>query len=101
MALTKERLALRLLRARERVGPEVSETTADWREREAVIRLALEALEWRANVEAMLSDGDPDVVRVHEGGGPEDLIGSLAVTMLKTRQQRDARKREAWKSRRP
>lgn len=44
---------------------------------------------WIENVEAMLSDGDADVVRVHEGGGPEDLRGSLAVTMIRTRKTRD------------
>lgn len=27
------------------------------------------ATKWRENVEAMLSSGDPDVIRCHEGGG--------------------------------
>lgn len=93
LEMSMDRLAVRLLHARNRVGPEVSATANDWLERETVIRLAMEALKWRENVEAMLSDGDPDVVRVHEGGGPEDLIASLAVTMLKTRRERDARVR--------
>ena len=39
-----------------------------------------------------LLQNDPDVVRVREGGGPEDLLMSLAVTMSKTRASRDARK---------
>jgi hypothetical protein len=49
-----------------------------------------EAKQWRENVEAMLSDGDPDVIRCHEGGGPEDLIGSLVLTVMRTRKRRDA-----------
>ncbi len=48
-----------------------------------------EAKEWRENVEAMLSTGDPDVVRCHEGGGPESLVGSLVLTMMRTRNSRD------------
>lgn len=53
------------------------------------LKLALEAISWRANVRAMLDAADPDIVRHHEGGGPEDLIASLAITMLKTRKHRD------------
>ncbi len=44
---------------------------------------------WRQNVEIMLSNGDPDVVRCHEGGGPEDLVGSLVLTVMRTRNSRD------------
>lgn len=44
---------------------------------------------WRDNVEFMLDDGDPDVIRAHEGGGPEDLIMSLVLTLNRTRAQRD------------
>lgn len=43
----------------------------------------------RANIEELLSHSDPDVVRCHEGGGPEDLIGSLVLTMMRTRNSRD------------
>lgn len=49
-----------------------------------------EAAQWRENVAALLDTPDPDVIRVHEGGGPEDLIMSLVVTMAKTRKSRDA-----------
>ena len=45
---------------------------------------------WRENVEAMLSSGDPDVVRCFEGGGPESLIGSLVLTVMRTRNSRDS-----------
>lgn len=36
-----------------------------------------------------LLEGDPDVVRVCEGGGMEEVLSSLAVTMHKTRDRRD------------
>lgn len=46
---------------------------------------------WIENVEVMLTDGDDqDVVRAHEGGGPEDLKMSLVVSFMKTRKTRDA-----------
>lgn len=49
-----------------------------------------EAKSWETNVESMLSDGDDaDVVRVREGGGPEDLKMSLVVSFMKTRKMRD------------
>lgn len=32
---------------------------------------------------------DPDTVRCREGGGPENILASLAVTMAKTREARD------------
>ncbi|USN16555.1 hypothetical protein POLEWNIK_00290 [Brevundimonas phage vB_BpoS-Polewnik] len=49
-----------------------------------------EAKSWDTNVESMLSDGDDaDVVRVREGGGPEDLKMSLVVSFMKTRKMRD------------
>ena len=47
------------------------------------------AEQWRDNVEALLSSGDPDVIRCHEGGGPESLIGSLVLTVMRTRNARD------------
>lgn len=47
------------------------------------------AAKWRENVEAMLSSGDQDVIRCREGGGPESLIGSLVLTMMRTRNARD------------
>ncbi len=47
-----------------------------------------ELKEWRENALELLKD-DTDVVRMHEGNGPESLVGSLAITMLKTRKQRD------------
>lgn len=53
-----------------------------------------EVREWRENVEAMLGDGDPDVIRCHEGGGPESLVGSLALTMIRTRKARDTAQAE-------
>lgn len=43
------------------------------------------------NILYILKD-DPDVIRAHEGGGPEDLNMSLALTMLKTRNNRDKKK---------
>jgi hypothetical protein len=48
-----------------------------------------EADAWRENVELLLA-GDPDVIRCHEGGGPEDMIMSLVLTMARTRKARDA-----------
>lgn len=49
-----------------------------------------EAKQWDTNVESLLSDGDDsDVVRVCEGGGPEDLKMSLVVSFMKTRKMRD------------
>lgn len=49
-----------------------------------------EAKQWDSNVESLLSDGDDaDVVRVCEGGGPEDLKMSLVVSFMKTRKMRD------------
>jgi len=50
------------------------------------------AAKWRENVEAILSNGDPDVIRCHEGGGPESLIGSLVLTMMRTRNARNKAK---------
>lgn len=44
---------------------------------------------WEDNVRTMLDDGDPDVIRAHEGGGPEDLVMSLVLTMARTRRTRD------------
>lgn len=38
--------------------------------------------EWNANVEAMLKDC-PFAVRMCEGNGPEELVGSLAITWVK------------------
>lgn len=38
---------------------------------------------------------DPDVVRCCEGGGPEDLLGTLSLTMHKTRNARDDWKQRA------
>lgn len=52
------------------------------------VRLQGELNEWRENALELLKD-DTDVVRMHEGGGPESLVGSLAITMIKTRKQRD------------
>lgn len=51
--------------------------------------------QWIENVQAMLSDGDPDVIRCREGGGPEDLIGSLVLTMMRTRNSRDKALKDA------
>lgn len=49
-----------------------------------------EAKLWDTNVEALLNEGDDaDVVRVCEGGGPEDLKMSLVVSFMKTRKMRD------------
>lgn len=45
--------------------------------------------QWIENVQSLLSDGDPDIIRCHEGGGPEDLIASLVLTMMRTRSSRD------------
>lgn len=53
------------------------------------------AEQWRENVEALLSSGDPDVIRCHEGGGPESLIGSLVLTMMRTRNARDKALRQS------
>ncbi len=40
------------------------------------------------NVKYILKD-DPDVIHACEGGGPEDLMMSLALTVLRTRNSRD------------
>lgn len=48
-----------------------------------------EAKEWDMNVESLLGNGDADVVRVREGGGPEDLKMSLVVSVEKARKTRD------------
>ena len=45
--------------------------------------------QWIENVQALLSSGDSDVIRCHEGGGPEDLIASLVLTVMRTRNSRD------------
>lgn len=44
---------------------------------------------WETNVLALLDSGDPDVVRVREGGGAEDLMMSLVVSVEKARKNRD------------
>ena len=43
---------------------------------------------WKENVRLLLAD-DPDVVRCCEGGGSESLIGSLCLTVMRTRKARD------------
>lgn len=48
-----------------------------------------ELTQWRENVTSLLAEPDPDVIRAHEGGGPEDLILSLVLTMARTRNMRD------------
>lgn len=48
-----------------------------------------EAKQWDMNVESLLGEEDTDVVRVCEGGGPEDLKMSLVVSFMKTRKMRD------------
>lgn len=48
-----------------------------------------EAKNWDMNVESLLSEQDADIVRVCEGGGPEDLKMSLVVSFMKTREMRD------------
>lgn len=47
-----------------------------------------------ANVDAILASGDRDVIRCREGGGPEDVGGSIVLTILRTRHQRDAAESE-------
>lgn len=49
----------------------------------------------KENVEALLDGRDEDIVRVREGGGPEDVAMSLAVTMGRTRKSRDMARRVA------
>ena len=49
-----------------------------------------EYLAWEACLKYMLSDGDSDVIRCREGGGPEDLMMSLVMTLAKTRKHRDS-----------
>lgn len=43
---------------------------------------------WHDNAVEILKD-DRDVVRMCEGGAPESLVGSIAITMIKTRKNRD------------
>lgn len=43
----------------------------------------------RDNILALLNSDDSAVVRVHEGGGPEDISLSIAVTFAKVKDQRD------------
>lgn len=51
---------------------------------EELARLALRALEHEENIEYLLNS-TPGAIRVCEGGGPEDLAHSLAVTFIKLR----------------
>lgn len=48
-----------------------------------------ELKEWVDNAEALL-ESDEDVVRMHEGGGPENLVGSVCISVVKARKNRDA-----------
>lgn len=43
---------------------------------------------WTDNVSEILKD-DIDVIRCHEGNGPERLVSSLVITLARTRKQRD------------
>lgn len=44
---------------------------------------------WVQNAEFLLSNGDPDVIRCREGGGPENVLQSLILTVSRTRSTRD------------
>lgn len=60
-------------------------------EQRLLVQLAREALLWRQNVETLLTDGDRDNLRAREGGGDEDLIMSLVLTLTKARAGRAGR----------
>lgn len=51
-------------------------------ERSTIAAQAKRIAEWNSNVEAMLKDC-PFAVRMCEGNGPENLVGSLAITWVK------------------
>jgi len=48
-----------------------------------------ELIQWRENVEYMLEHQFPNPVRVREGGGHEDLIMSLVVSVEKLKNVRN------------
>jgi hypothetical protein len=73
------------------VAPAIARLEAALREGAAVenwLAAEAEVEHLRSNILALL-ENDKDVVRVREGGGPEDICASLAVTVVKTRKHRD------------